>query len=338
MKNINKRIVALFVGLLFVAGSVVAQPGHHPQGPAPDTEVMESGMPAVCPHAAMQPQDIQANNACYLSGARAFVLIDSIDCSVDVIMRRGDSAVRVGRYTTDVFMGRHDLKNILRPASISVMGDKLIVLASSKKDSSYIAVVDLSSVLAPDAESNDSLQHESILGFRCASYAFLLNPMDDEILVVGKNPVGYDVNIVSIADGLEHLAVSGKFHYHVPKQSERIQASDPVGVGLTVVAIAVVFFALICICFIMKWYGAAIMKVQDRRTNKALAQGSGDNIVKSKDVSGEVYAAIAAAIYAYDQDLHDEEDTVITIQKVERAWTPWNAKFYNMNKYFSNRK
>ena len=51
-----------------------------------------------------------------------------------------------------------------------------------------------------------------------------------------------------------------------------------------------------------------------------------------------MYAAIAAAIYAYEQDLHDEEDTVITIQKVERAWTPWNAKFYNMNQYFSTRK
>ena len=40
----------------------------------------------------------------------------------------------------------------------------------------------------------------------------------------------------------------------------------------------------------------------------------------------------------YDEEMHDEENTVITIQKVERAWTPWNAKFYNMNHYFNNNK
>lgn len=88
----------------------------------------------------------------------------------------------------------------------------------------------------------------------------------------------------------------------------------------------------------MKGYGAAIMKVQDRKKRKAAAK-SGDEIpVKSSEVAGEVYAAIAAAIYMYDQDMHDEEDTVITIQKVERAWTPWNAKYYNMNKYYNNRR
>ena len=29
---------------------------------------------------------------------------------------------------------------------------------------------------------------------------------------------------------------------------------------------------------------------------------------------------------------------IITIQKVEREWTPWNAKYYNMNHYFNNRR
>ena len=53
---------------------------------------------------------------------------------------------------------------------------------------------------------------------------------------------------------------------------------------------------------------------------------------------GEIYAAIATAIHLYNNELHDEEDAVITIQKVEREWTPWNAKYYNMNQYFNNRR
>ena len=80
------------------------------------------------------------------------------------------------------------------------------------------------------------------------------------------------------------------------------------------------------------------MKVQDRKKQKTAAKSGELPPAKTKEVAGEVYAAIAAAIYMYDQDMHDEEDTVITIQKVERAWTPWNAKFYNMNHYFNNKR
>ena len=48
--------------------------------------------------------------------------------------------------------------------------------------------------------------------------------------------------------------------------------------------------------------------------------------------------ALATALHLYNDELHDEEEAVITIQKVEREWTPWNAKYYNMNQYFNNRR
>ena len=109
------------------------------------------------------------------------------------------------------------------------------------------------------------------------------------------------------------------------------------------VAVLVVFLALVCIALIIGGYGKAIMKIQDRRAQKANAAASVKAEVttaapSASQTSGEIYAAIATAIFLYDEELHDEEDTVITIQKVERAWTPWNAKYYNMNHYFQNRK
>lgn len=335
MNRLAKQIVAMFVGLVLVAGSVVAKPRQVAQ-PAAAPQAAEQAAPQQA--AGLDVLDFASNESCYVPSMNAFVLIDSIDCAVDLLVRDGSTMNRIGRFTTDVFMGRHDLKNILRPVSVSVMGDKILVLASSQKDSSYLAVISMEPVKCMEEGGFDSLKAVSILGFPSTSYGFQFNAESNEILVVGKTSSGYNLNAVSLENGLENIATSANFHYHVPKQSERIQASDPVGVGLTVVAICVVFFALICICFIMKGYGAAIMKVQNRKAAKnAVAQGAA-NVPSSKDVSGEVYAAIAAAIYAYDEDMHDEEDTVITIQKVERAWTPWNAKFYNMNKYFSSRK
>ena len=102
------------------------------------------------------------------------------------------------------------------------------------------------------------------------------------------------------------------------------------------VAVAVVFLALLFISLILKGYGNVIIRTQDKKAKKSAAK---DNSVvaspSSAKTAGEVYAAIATAIYLYDEEMHDEEDTVITIQKVERAWTPWNAKFYNMNHYFN---
>lgn len=335
MNRIAKQIVALFVGLVLVAGSVVAKPR---QGAQPAAAAPQAAEQAAPQQTALDVLDFAANESCYVPSMNAFVLIDSIDCAVDLLVRDGSTMNRIGRFTTDVFMGRHDLKNILRPVSVSVMGDKIVVLASSKKDSSYLAIVSMEPVKCLDENGFDSLKAVAVVGFPSTSYGFQYNAESNEILVVGKNASGYNLNAVSLESGIDNIATSANFHYHVPKQSERIQASDPVGVGLTVVAICVVFFALVCICFIMKGYGAAIMKVQNRKATKsAVAQGTA-NVPSSKDVSGEVYAAIAAAIYAYDEDMHDEEDTVITIQKVERAWTPWNAKFYNMNKYFSSRK
>lgn len=337
MNKIIKPIATMLVGLVLTVGTAFAQTGrgvNPPAGAVPTPVVDELAQQPHCAEA-LAPMDFTSNEACYIPEKKAFVLIDSIDCAVDLLVRQADGLQRVGRFTTDTYRGRHDLVNILRPKSVSVLGDKILVLASSKKDTSYLAVVSMDPVKCNDEQGFDSLKAVSVIGFSSNAYAFHVDPANNEIIAVGKNPVGYDINFVSFANGVENITSSSAFHYHVPKQSERIQASDPYGAGLAVVAVSVVFFALVCIMFMMGGYGKLIQRFQNRKqaSGKAAATSGTGNAPE-----GEVYAAIAAAIYAYSQDLHDVEDTVITIQKTERAWTPWNAKFYNMNRYFSVRK
>ena len=113
--------------------------------------------------------------------------------------------------------------------------------------------------------------------------------------------------------------------------------------GLTVVAVSVVFIALISVCLIMLGYGSAIRNWNEKRKNKGEAKKQSAvssqpaAVSDKKDVDGEVYAAIATAIYLFNEELHDDEDMVITIQDVQRAWTPWNDKRFNMNQYFNKR-
>ena len=51
------------------------------------------------------------------------------------------------------------------------------------------------------------------------------------------------------------------------------------------------------------------------------------------DLTGEVNAAIAAAIHLYRSELHDYEDTVLTIKKVSRTYSPWSSKIYGLRQF-----
>ncbi|MCF0211812.1 MAG: hypothetical protein HUK17_02820 [Bacteroidales bacterium] len=82
--------------------------------------------------------------------------------------------------------------------------------------------------------------------------------------------------------------------------------------------------AIVMVIVVAKWFHAKLFGQDSKAKHPPMPQD-------------EVYAAIAAAIHLYNQELHDEEPTVITIQKTERSWTPWNAKYISMNHYFQNR-
>ena len=258
------------------------------------------------------------------------VVIDSIDNAIDVVMRAGDTLVRVGRYVVDQARGRHDVANIIRPTSIEAISGHIAFCASAINDLGKVGILSI---------GEDTVVATQVIDL--TSHAHSMAIQGNELVVTGSNPQGYNIHIfqveekgdvVSIVPVLSHL-------YRVPKQSERIQASDPVGVGLTIVAICVVFIALVIITLIIGSNAKLIKWTQKRRARKvAISAGKPVETVQSPaETTGEVYAAIAAAIYLYQSDMHDEENTVLTINKVERAWTPWNAKFYNMNQYFNTR-
>jgi len=47
-------------------------------------------------------------------------------------------------------------------------------------------------------------------------------------------------------------------------------------------------------------------------------------------MTGEENAAIAAALFLFFSELHDQEKYVMTIKKVSRTYSPWSSKFYNI--------
>ena len=46
--------------------------------------------------------------------------------------------------------------------------------------------------------------------------------------------------------------------------------------------------------------------------------------------SGEVYAAIAMAIYETTEAVHDYENTVLTIRDIAHYYSPWSSKIHGL--------
>lgn len=107
---------------------------------------------------------------------------------------------------------------------------------------------------------------------------------------------------------------------------------DPYGIGMTIIAMFVVFSALAILYAIYKTSGrffirrgAAFKKSKSGFAVKNAKHGAGE-------MSGEVNAAIAMALHLYQSEMHDYENTVLTIQKVSRNYSPWSSKIYTLRK------
>ena len=111
---------------------------------------------------------------------------------------------------------------------------------------------------------------------------------------------------------------------------ENFQNNDPFGVGMTITAMAVVFLALLALFLSFKGIGILAVRGSKRRAQKAA--GDSNKVVNENagKESGEIFAAIATALYEINDDNHDIENTVLTIQKVKRAYSPWSSKIYSL--------
>lgn len=122
-------------------------------------------------------------------------------------------------------------------------------------------------------------------------------------------------------------AQSDSLIQHIHENAEEFEEVDPIGFGLTVVGLAVVFTALLLLYVVF----LNLTKFLNTRSKKKLIkEGHTEDTVKESELTGEINAAIAAALYLYSQQLHDQESTVLTINRVSRTYSPWSSKIYGL--------
>jgi len=120
-------------------------------------------------------------------------------------------------------------------------------------------------------------------------------------------------------------------------RSEAFRQADPSGIVLTITNLVIVAIALTMLFFEFKYMGNYHVKLAKRKTEKIkVDQTEHTKAVAGKQIdviSNDALAAIAIALYKYSKELHDNEEMVLTINKVSKAYSPWSSKIYGLRQF-----
>lgn len=115
----------------------------------------------------------------------------------------------------------------------------------------------------------------------------------------------------------------------VKRSADELILVDPYGLGLTIISVTIVFLVLISLYLVFKSIGVVFHKIN----GKQLLKNNEILVSKSEnEISGEVCSAIAMALYCYNNQMHDEENSILTIKKKNNEYSPWSSKIYGLRK------
>lgn len=107
--------------------------------------------------------------------------------------------------------------------------------------------------------------------------------------------------------------------------------NDSAGGAITLIAMCIVIGALVVLSVLFLIFGKISSRSHARK--KKIAHGVNEDTAEDhhdENDSGEVIAAIAMALAEHFGQGHDMEDTILTIKRMRKAYSPWNSKIYNL--------
>lgn len=109
--------------------------------------------------------------------------------------------------------------------------------------------------------------------------------------------------------------------------ADTFKAMDPYGIGMTIIAMTIVFSVLAIIYLTFKYFSKLYsLDLKKSKTGAA----STENAIEKHDVSAEVGAVIAMALHLYSSQQHDLDSLTLTINSVSRRYSPWSSKIYTL--------
>ena len=115
------------------------------------------------------------------------------------------------------------------------------------------------------------------------------------------------------------------------EKAHNAAVNDSWGGAITIIAMCIVIGALIVLSLLFLGFGKisqSLMSSAKKKAKKAAAHVDHEDHLDLD--SGEVIAAIAMALSEHFAEGHDVEDTILTIRRLQKAYSPWNSKIYNL--------
>lgn len=186
---------------------------------------------------------------------------------------------------------------------------------------------------------------------------FMLNPANDnwiglydsgkkllDYIVVPAGALKTDQSYARISDAADRWEVKGGSadKYVTPSTNnktinshakvEKFEEHDSVGIGMAISAMSVVFIGLLLLFVLFKIVGKISVNLSKRNAMrvKGITDKKEAKEKKLGEAPGEVFAAIAMAMHEMQNDVHDVEETVLTITRVKRSYSPWSSKIYTL--------
>jgi len=127
---------------------------------------------------------------------------------------------------------------------------------------------------------------------------------------------------------LAGLFFSMNLHAQTTDKMDYIKNNDSFGIGMAIISMGIGFLGLVGLYLLFNLIGSWGVSLIHKRAMKVYGMSKEE----AKDItkqSGEIYAAIAMAIYEATE-LHDEENTILTIKNTVRNYSPWSSKIYTL--------
>lgn len=118
----------------------------------------------------------------------------------------------------------------------------------------------------------------------------------------------------------------------IHRSADDLVLLDPYGAGLAIISVSIVFAVLVSLYIIFRSIGKVFQSDFKFRKQKNKTDNLTNPIESNEEPSGEVCAAIAMALYYYNSQNHDYENTIITIKKRTNDYSPWSSKIHGLRK------
>ena len=159
----------------------------------------------------------------------------------------------------------------------------------------------------------------------------------DSAQVVTKLADGQELVEISSVDNAGNDVVEVSPLAQKMTQAEKAKnaaENDSWGGAITIIAMSIVIIALVILSILFYGFGKISAFFLTRKKVAAKGAANHDNDHPHDDLdSGEVIAAISAALSEHFSGKHDVEDTVLTIRRLRKAYSPWNSKIYSLRDY-----